>query len=88
MTGVVGRAIDEAQPDIQRSAMLVAIEAAQTDIKAHMTTRTSFGQALLTNLIAWVLSLAAAALVLHLATKPNVDQTLAGSPMAPTGNAQ
>ena len=82
LTDVVGRAIDEATPEIQRSAILTAVEGASAHIEAHITDRTSFGSALLTNLIAWILTLAIAALILFLAARPGVEQTLAKIPEA------
>ncbi|MFH7191656.1 hypothetical protein ACHWGL_32710, partial [Klebsiella pneumoniae] len=60
-----------------QSALLTAIEGAAGQIKSHVTERTGFGSALLTNLIAWVLTLAIAALVLILAARPSVEQTVA-----------
>lgn len=79
ITSVVGRAIDEATPEIQQSAVLTAIEGAESQIKAHVTTRTGFGSALLTNIVAWVITLAIAALVLILAARPSVEQTVASA---------
>ena len=76
LTGIVANAIDEATPDIQQSAVLAAIEGATGHIKAHVTDRTGFGSALLTNIIAWVLTLAIATLVLLLAARPSVEQTV------------
>jgi hypothetical protein len=76
LTGIVANAIDEATPDIQQSAVLAAIEGATDHIKAHVTDRTGFGSALLTNIIAWVLTLAIATLVLLLAARPSVEQTV------------
>ena len=77
LTGVVDRALDAATPDIQRSAVLSAIEGTTDQIKAHVTERTGFGSALLTNLVAWVVTLAIATLILILAARPSVEQTVA-----------
>jgi hypothetical protein len=77
LTSVVGRAIDEATPEIQRSAILTAIEGAQAQLEAHVTKRTGFGSALSTNLVAWILTLAIASLILFLAARPSVEQTMA-----------
>lgn len=79
LTGVVDRAFTEATPELQQSALLTAFEGAVDQVKAHVTERTSFGQALLTNVIAWVLTLAIAALILILATRPSLEQTVAGA---------
>lgn len=77
ITDVVGRAIDAATPELQRSAILTAIEGSQSEIKSHVTERTSFGAALLTNVLAWVLTLAIAALILYIAARPNIEQVVA-----------
>ena len=85
LTNVVDRALDAATPDIQQSAVLNAVEGAVGQIKGHVTDRTGFGSALLTNLIAWVLTLAIAALVLIVAARPSVEQTVAGAADRVTG---
>lgn len=77
LTGIVDRALDAATPDIQQSAVLTAIEGAAGQIKAHVTDRTEFGSALLTNLLAWAITLAIATLILILAARPSVEQTVA-----------
>jgi len=76
LTEIVQRAIDETTPEIQRSAVLNAVETAKAEIKGHVTGRTNFGPALLTNIIAWIVTLAIAVLILRLAGSPGVDQTL------------
>jgi hypothetical protein len=88
LTGVVDRALDEATPDLQQSAVLAAIEGATGQIKSHVTDRTGFGSALLTNLLAWVLTLAIAALVLILAARPSVEQTVARAANGTDGQRQ
>ena len=77
LTGIVDRALDAATPDLQQSAVLSAIENAKGQVNGHVTERTGFGSALLTNLVPWVLTLAIAALVLILAARPSVEQTVA-----------
>lgn len=79
LTGIVDRALDAATPDIQQSAVLSAIEGATGQIKAHVTDRTGFGSALFTNLVAWILTLAIAALILILAARPSIEQTVAAA---------
>ena len=76
LTEIVQRAIDETTPEIQRSAVLTAVETAKGEIKGHVTSRTNFGPALLTNIVAWIITLAIAVLVLWLAGTPGVDQVL------------
>lgn len=77
LTGIVDRALDAATPDLQQSALLTAIEGATGQIKSHVTERTGFGSALLTNLIAWVVTIAIATFILILAARPSVEQTVA-----------
>ncbi|MGK2910326.1 MAG: hypothetical protein ACSLE1_11100 [Sphingobium sp.] len=76
LTEVIGRAIDEATPEIQQSAVLAAIDNATVKIEAHVTQRTGFGSALLTNIIAWIITLAIASLILILATRPSLEQAV------------
>ena len=87
LTNVVDRALDAATPDLQQSAVLSAVEGAVGEIRGHVTDRTGFGSALLTNLIAWVVTLAIATLVLFLAARPSVEQTVAGAADRVTGKS-
>jgi hypothetical protein len=77
LTGVVDRALDAATPGMQQSALLSAFDGAAGQIKSHITERTGFGPALMTNLVAWVVTLAIATFVLTLAARPSVEQTVA-----------
>ncbi len=74
LTEVVGLAIEEATPEIQQSAVLAAVETSQSKIETHITKRTNFVSALLANIVAWVITLALAAIILFLAARPNVEQ--------------
>jgi hypothetical protein len=76
LTDVVGRAIDEATPEIQQSAVLTAVESSQSKIEAHITKRTDFVSALLANIAAWAITLAIAAVILFLAARPSVEQAV------------
>lgn len=76
LTEVVGRAIDEATPEIQQSAVLTAVESSQSKIEAHITKRTDFVSALLANVVAWMITLALAAIILFLAARPSVEQAI------------
>jgi hypothetical protein len=77
LTDVVGRAIDEATPEIQQSAVLKAIESSQAKVEAHITKRTNFGSSLTANFVAWLISLAVAAMILFVAARPSVEETIA-----------
>jgi hypothetical protein len=87
LTKIVQIAIEESTPDIQRSSVLSALSAAVVEIKGHMTSRTEFGYALLTNIFAWIITLAAATLILILAGRPAVEETLANATARVTGSA-
>jgi hypothetical protein len=69
--------IEEARPELQRSAMLDAVETARLDLRGHIDRRTGTGAALLTNIIAWVITLAITVLILSMAGRPDPGQTLA-----------
>jgi hypothetical protein len=76
LTEVVGRAIDEATPEIQQSTVLAAVEAAESKLEAHITKRTDFFTALIANVSAWGITLAIAAMILFLAARPNIEQAI------------
>ena len=76
VTGVINRAIEEATPAIQESAVRDAILAAEANVKAHVDSKTSWKTALGTNLAAWLISLAIVFLVLVLARAPEVTDLL------------
>ncbi|MEI9851378.1 MAG: hypothetical protein WDN24_11720 [Sphingomonas sp.] len=76
LTQIVQRAIEETTPEIQRSAVLTALEATKSEIKSHVTTRTDFGSALLANFVAWIITLAIASFIIFLAGRPAVEQSI------------
>ena len=77
LTEVVGRAIDEATPEIQQSTILAAVEAAESKLECHITKRTDFFTALIANVAAWAITLAIAAVILFLAARPSIEQAIA-----------
>lgn len=89
LTEVVNASIEAAKPEIQRSATLDSIDKARSDLAEHITSRTSFGQALLANIIAWGFTLFVAALILYLARGPSPEEVLseAADKLAPTAPA-
>lgn len=68
--------IAQATPAIQRSAMLDALNTTETNIKGHVSARTGFVSALFTNVLAWMITLAATVLILAVASRPDPGQTL------------
>lgn len=76
VTGVINRAIEEAAPTIQESALREAVHASEANVKAHVDAKTSWKTALGTNLAAWLISLAIVFLVLVLARAPEVTELL------------
>jgi hypothetical protein len=77
LVGVIERAIEQATPDIEHSALRTALSTTSTEIKQHVTARTVFGPALLTNFLAWIVTLAATVLIVWLATKPDIPAIVA-----------
>lgn len=74
--------LEEATPAIQRSAMLDALGATEASIKGHVSARTGFVSALFTNVLAWIITLAATVLILSVAGRPDPGQTLSDAAKA------
>jgi hypothetical protein len=81
---VIQNGIAQATPDIQRDAVGNAITATETALSTkidgvgnrlekHVTGRTGFGTAIVTNVIAWVITLALTAVILVLANRPAAE---------------
>lgn len=79
ITGVIDEAIEVSAPDIQESALRDAVLTAEDSIKAHVDRRTSWKSAVVTNLGAWLISLAIVFLILVLARAPELTRFLADS---------
>ena len=79
LTEVVKRGIEEATPDIQQNAFTAAVAGLESELKSHVTQRTSFGTALFTNIIAWLTTLAIAAIIIFLLNRPSAEQSVAGA---------
>jgi len=77
ITGVIDEAIEVSAPDIQDSALRDAVLTAEESIKAHVDRRTSWKAAVVTNLGAWLISLAIAFLILVLTRAPELTKFLA-----------
>lgn len=73
---VIQANIEAATPELQKSAALDAVETARTELKGHIDTRTSFGQALASNLVAWVLTLFIGTMLLFLSRGPAPEEAL------------
>lgn len=56
--------------------MLDALSATEANIKGHVSARTGFVSALFTNVLAWIITLAATVLILAVASRPDPGQTL------------
>lgn len=76
LVGVIERAIEQARPDIEDAAIVRTIGNISTELQQHITARTAFGPALLTNFLAWVVTLAATVLIIWLASKPDISTLL------------
>ncbi len=64
LSEVIGSSLEAAKPELQVSAALSAVEAAKADIREHVTQRTGFLPALLTNIVAWAFTLLLTVLIL------------------------
>lgn len=74
----VERTLTENLLEIQQSAAIDTIKAEAAGVRAHIDTRTSFGAALLTNIVAWIVTLAATVLIIWLSGAPDIGRLLAG----------
>ena len=76
ITEVINRGIEQATPTIEQTATNSAIAGAVGELKAHMTHRTGFGMAFLTNILAWAATLAIAVMILFLANRTSVERAI------------
>lgn len=76
ISDTVRRGIEDAAPDIEQSAVSVAITVLGSDIKNHINEKTSFKSSLLVNIIAWLVTLAIATIVIFLFGKPDITGVL------------
>jgi hypothetical protein len=74
----VERTLTENLLEIQQSAAIETVKAEAASVRAHIDTRTSFGAALLTNIVAWIVTLAATVLIIWLSAAPDLGRLLAG----------
>jgi hypothetical protein len=73
-------AVEEARPGLQSSAFTDAVEKTRSDLRDHITERTDFKSALTVNIIAWIVTLAATALIIWLVGKPDLPTALLEKP--------
>jgi hypothetical protein len=90
LTEIVSDGIKQATPDIQNTATIATLNGQRIEslntlqqerqqIEKHVTARTGFLPAFLTNLAAWVITLIIAVLILYLANSPSVEKTIVDS---------
>lgn len=88
MTEIVEDGIQAAAPDIRNSALMALIEknhvetaqltqTTRDEIKGYIRDRTGWGSSFLTNMAAWIVTIIIASLILFLASRASVEQTLA-----------
>ena len=77
LSEIIRQAIEEATPDIERNATVLAVSSAESEIKAHVDRRTSFKTALGSNLVAWLLTLALAAIIIFVSDRKSLDSIIA-----------
>jgi len=73
---VISGSLEAARPELQISAASDAIETAEVKIISHVSRRTSFGQALLTNIVAWGFTLFLTVMILMVARGPDPEETI------------
>jgi hypothetical protein len=76
LSEVIGAALDGARPELQSSAALDAIESARATLSEHVTRRTGFSHAIITNVLAWALTLVLTVLILLAFNRPSPVETL------------
>jgi len=76
LSQVIAGSLEAARPELQISAASDAVENAEIRIISHVNSRTSFGQALLTNIVAWGFTLFVTVLILTAARGPGPEQVL------------
>lgn len=76
LSEVIGSSLEAAKPELQVSAALSAIEVAKADIREHVTQRTGFLPALLTNIVAWAFTLLLTVLILLALNSPEPARML------------
>lgn len=92
---LIGGAIEQATPEIQASATVAAVEAAQkasvsavgateANLKRHVDDRTSFKQAMLTSFAGWLLTLGVTAIIIFLAGRASVEDMVKSAVARPT----
>lgn len=76
LSGVIDSSLEAARPELQISAASDAIERAEVRILSHVSRKTSFGQALLTNIVAWGFTLFVTVMILLATRGPSAEETL------------
>lgn len=79
ISGVIDASLEAAKPELhelQMSAALDAIETVRLDVREHVTNRTGFMPAIVTNVLAWAFSLLITVLILFAFNRPDPAQTL------------
>ena len=87
----VERSLNDNLAELQQSAALDAIAAATVEVKAHIDGRTDFRTALLTSMVAWVVTLGVTILIIWLVGAPDpaklvADKAKAVSHIAPAAS--
>lgn len=76
LSEVINASLEAARPELQSSAALDAIDAAKSNLREHITIRTGFLQAIITNIVAWALTLVLTVLILLAFNRPDPVQTI------------
>ena len=89
---IIGEAIErslrENLAELQQSAALNAIRTATIELRAHIDLRTNFRSALLTNIIAWIVTLAITVAIVWLLGSPDPARLVAETARSAVGAVQ
>lgn len=76
---VIQNSLEQARPELQISAALDAVDGARSDIIEHMTRRTNWLPALVTNVAAWAFTLVIATAILVALGRPSPEEAASGA---------
>lgn len=71
--------VDDQKIELLDSTTVEAVRNAASDIKVHVSQRTNFGSALLTNIIAWLVTLAITVAVIWLSGRASPEDVIVGA---------
>jgi len=79
LSEVIQNSLEQARPELQVSAALDAVDGARSDIIEHVTRRTNWLPALVTNVVAWAFTLLIATLLLSSLGRPSPEEAVSSA---------